>query len=136
VIGCPHRCPGPDSDAVRTPGTAAIIDLFSIQSIRYQIDMIGTGTALSRHTKRMEVAMSRVHPLKRIQVAAAAFAVMGLALAATAEPLNMVDPSGDVIILPLAESAGADTSTSTATPRRAWRDQLPAMIVLRRARPS
>jgi hypothetical protein len=49
----------------------------------YEIDMIGTGTALSRHTKRMEVAMSRVHPLKRIQVAAAAFAVMGLALAAT-----------------------------------------------------
>ncbi len=80
--------------------------------------------------------MSRVHPLKRIQVAAAAFAVMGLALAATAEPLDMVGPSGDVIVLPLAESAGASNGMTTATPRRAWRDQLPAMIVLRRARPS
>ena len=80
--------------------------------------------------------MSRVHPLKRIQVAAAAFAVLGLALAAAAEPLTMVGPASDALVLPLAESAGADNNAPAATPRRAWRDQLPAMIVLRRARPS
>ena len=78
--------------------------------------------------------MSRVHPLKRIQVAAAAFAVLGLALAATAEPLNVIAPATDVAVLPLAESNG--TTHTATTPRRAWRDQLPAMIVLRRARPT
>lgn len=80
--------------------------------------------------------MSRVHPLKRIQIAAAAIAVLGLVLAAAAEPLNPIDPTGNVIVRPLAESAGTGPDTATTTPRRTWRDQLPAMIVLRRARPS
>ena len=79
--------------------------------------------------------MSRVHPMKRIQVAAAAFAVLGLALVAAAEPLATIAPSADVIVLPLAESAPTD-ATVVATSRRAWREQLPAVIVLRRARPS
>lgn len=79
--------------------------------------------------------MSRVHPLKRIQVAAAAFAVLGLALAATAEPLATIEPSADAVILPLAESVDTGT-TAVAASRRAWREQLPAVIVLRRARPT
>jgi hypothetical protein len=78
--------------------------------------------------------MSRVHPLKRIQVAAAAFAVVGLALAAGAEPLAPITPAAD-IGLPLAESVETDTS-AVAAPRRAWRDQLPAVILVRRARPT
>ncbi len=78
--------------------------------------------------------MSRVHPLKRIQVAAAAFAVVGLALAAGAEPLAPISPSVDAG-LPLAESVETDTAAVTA-PRRAWRDQLPAVILVRRARPT
>jgi len=95
-------------------------------------DTIGTGTASIRHTTIMEMAMSRVHPFKRIPVAAAAFAVLGLALAATAEPLQSIGPVTEVIVLPLAETA----DTAPAATRRAWRDQLPAVIVLRRARPS
>ena len=79
--------------------------------------------------------MSRVHPLKRIQVAAAAFAIVGLALAAGAEPLAPVAPAVDAVGLPLAESVETDAAT-VAAPRRAWRDQLPAVILVRRARPS
>jgi len=58
--------------------------------------------------------MSRVHPLKRIQVAAAAFAVLGLALAAAAEPLTMVGPASDAIVLPL---ASRPARTTTRPPR-------------------
>lgn len=83
----------------------------------------------------MEAAMSRVHPFKRIQVAAAAFTVLGLALMATAEPLPILDLAGNDLASPVAESVEAN-ARAAATSRRAWRDQLPAMILVRRARPS
>lgn len=79
--------------------------------------------------------MSRVHPLKRLQVTAAAMAVLGLALAITAEPLATLAPSANAVALPLVESTAPET-TPVAAPRRAWRDQVPAVIVWRRIRPS
>lgn len=76
--------------------------------------------------------MSLVHPLKRIQVATATFALVALGLIAGAEPLPQTLPETDVVVVPMVE-----TETPSASPsRRAWREQLPAVIVLRRPRAS
>lgn len=79
--------------------------------------------------------MPRVHPLKRLQVAATAMAVLGLTLAIAAEPLGSITPSADAVALPMVDAAAPQT-TAASTPRRAWRDQVPAVIVWRRIRPS
>ena len=74
--------------------------------------------------------MSNADPIKRAQVALAAFAFCALGIAFSAEP------------------AGSEDLTITGTPvaeiqvdldvdaRRAWRQQIPAVIILRRPRAS
>lgn len=76
--------------------------------------------------------MSLVHPLKRMQVATATFAVIALGLMAGAEPLPQTLPETGIVVVPMVETETPAPSQS----RRAWREQLPAVIVLRRPRAS
>jgi hypothetical protein len=74
--------------------------------------------------------MNLVDPIKRFQVAAVAFIVLGLGIAVSAEPLPTLD--ADLSLAPLAEVVDAPANHA----RRAWREQVPAVIVVRRVRPS
>jgi hypothetical protein len=75
--------------------------------------------------------MSLVHPIKRIQVAGITFAAIGIALAIGAEPANSVLPESGIVVAPIVE---IDAPVTASAARRAWREQLPAVIVLRRPR--
>ena len=72
--------------------------------------------------------MSLTHPIERAKVALLAFAFCGITLAFGAEPVEDLDRS--IHLAPMAEIE----IDLDASPRRAWREQLPAVIIVRRPR--
>lgn len=78
--------------------------------------------------------MSLVHPMQRIQVAAIVFAVLGGTLLAVAEPASTAAP--EPWATRAAEPARSVVTVVDVQARRAWREHLPAVFLLRRRRPA
>lgn len=70
---------------------------------------------------------------KRLHFTAATFAIAALAVFAAAKPLPAL-PDALPMAAPLTESCPTDPVSESV--RRVWRDQLPGLIVVRRARPT
>lgn len=81
--------------------------------------------------------MSFAHPIKRAQIALAVFALCGLGIGFGAEPVLPSVTAQALVDAPKSETEVEAGSGAAMPSRRAWREQLPAIIVIRRAaRPS
>lgn len=80
--------------------------------------------------------MYRANPIKRAQVALITLAIGGLGLAMSAQPLPATGNGALAVVGPITLPVAPVQVDVPPGFRRAWRDQLPAVIILRRARPS
>ena len=80
--------------------------------------------------------MYRANPIKRAKIAIITFAIGGLGLAMSAQPLPVASSDALAAIGPIALPVAPAQAEVPPSTRRAWRDQIPAMFIVRRVRPS